>query len=268
MMTFLWMSIAFPPVYAQNAKSGVNVELPTSTLTVGGSLEAAYREITASTALTDQDYYVTYNGTASGAVITLPPISSVTNQKFAGRAYKIKNVSGQILTVQTAPGNMIRNTKATSVKSFSISSGGYVDLVCSNNDKDWDLLITTGVDYTAIVTNSAFRIPTSSYWRSDNFTYETGNKWEISEVTTSSTGLGGGTIYSFRVKYLYTGVSFDIKKMGVIGTSSDNVRITCLLKLNATNQIILEVFATQLIPAEDVPRNGYSMNALFINSGN
>ena len=95
------------PVANPQDKVGIGSITPNSTLTVEGSLETGYKEITTNTTLTANDYYVTYNGTADGTV-TMPTVGIGTTA-FTGRIYKIKNISAATLTVAAAGANTFRN---------------------------------------------------------------------------------------------------------------------------------------------------------------
>ena len=123
---------------------GIGTVTPNSTLAVEGSLETAYKEITAAaTTLSATDHYVTYNGTAA-ATITIPAAATGT-ASFTGRIYKIKNISGQIVKIQASGTEMLRNSDATGVASFDLLPGNYVELV--NNSQTtggtWDVSYIT-----------------------------------------------------------------------------------------------------------------------------
>ena len=64
---------------------GIGTTTPGSLLTVNGSFAGGYSSVTATTySLLDNDYYVTWNGTAAGT-FTLPAAAK------KGRIYKIRN---------------------------------------------------------------------------------------------------------------------------------------------------------------------------------
>ena len=66
---------------------GIGTTTPGSLLTVNGSFAGGYSSVTAATySLLDNDYYVTWNGTAAGT-FTLPAPAAAKK----GRIYKIRN---------------------------------------------------------------------------------------------------------------------------------------------------------------------------------
>lgn len=124
---------------ATTGKVGIKTATPMSTLTVEGSLETAFKEITTNYTLTDNDYYVTYSGTA-GATITLPVIGTTPTTSFSGRIYRIKNVSNNIVTLKASGANLIR-PNSTNVATYIIKPGSYVEVVNNNRISGgvWDL---------------------------------------------------------------------------------------------------------------------------------
>lgn len=93
---------------AQTGNVGVGTTTPGSKLTVNGSFAAAFRTVTATTFAADEnDYYITWNGTAAGTV-TLPASTSGTDR--TGRLYYVKNTTAlYTLTIDGAGSEMIDN---------------------------------------------------------------------------------------------------------------------------------------------------------------
>lgn len=121
---------------------GINTSFPNSTLSINGSLQTMYKEITDSYLLTNKDCFVSYTGDTD-AVITLPSIGT-GNTSFTGRFYRIKNISTSNITIQPSDDNFIRSTDLNGTSSFIIPPGNYVEVV--NNNKTsavgvatWDL---------------------------------------------------------------------------------------------------------------------------------
>ncbi|MCC9019549.1 hypothetical protein [Flavobacterium lipolyticum] len=258
---FALKGILIPSIFAQVAKSGINTEIPNSTLTVGGSLGAAYREIHTSTTLTDQDYYVTYNGMLANAIITLPGISTVTNQKFTGRGYKIKNLSGQSITVQTVPGNTIRFRNNLSVNSLIIADGVYAELVCTQDDTNWDLLFISEGENKSTITKVNLKLP-RYYGPGEYGVFNTGNDWVLKSV------VGAGN-YDWQTRYAkmtyeYQGLPVDITGMAAIAIVDSPISIltTCILRLSG-GKVIVEINCRQA-SAGDWTNVGYPVDLFFI----
>lgn len=136
------------------AQVGINTSNPNSTLSVNGSLEAKYNEITSSYLLTKNDHFISYTG-SSGAIITLPPVGN-GNTSFSGRIYKIKNISASNLTLQPSDGNFIRSTDLTGMANYTIPPGNYAEIVNNTNtsaggNPTWDL---TFIGNTTIINSS------------------------------------------------------------------------------------------------------------------
>jgi len=263
---FVFLCILLPNAFAQSIKSGINVQVPNSTLTVGGSFGAGYRETSLSTTLTDQDYYVTYNGTTSGQTITLPQISTVTNLKFSGRGYKIKNVSDQGIILQCSPGNTIRYSNNKVLNSIPLLKGVYAELVCTQNDTNWDLLFISEIDYNATITKSDFLLPTYLFLPGTEKEYNTGNNWIVKSVVAQ--GNYDWRTRSVKVTYEYQGLPFDITDMAVVATVDAPVALSlgCSLKLSAENKVILEVGAAQVSAGDYKISIKMPLRILFINA--
>ena len=121
-----------------NAQVGIKTVTPNSTLTINGSLGAAYKEVTSSTILTNEDHYISYSGNGE-ATITLP-IVGINNQSFTGRVYKIKNLSTSDVTLVGSSNDKLR-LKSTPVDNFIIKPGGYIEAVNNSNETGgtWDI---------------------------------------------------------------------------------------------------------------------------------
>ncbi|PUV24518.1 hypothetical protein [Sphingobacterium athyrii] len=133
LITFTFASLVFGQV-------GINTATPNSTLSIEGSLEAGYKEVSASYSLVATDHYVSYVG-GSTATITLPPVSSGTTA-FTGRMYKIKNISAFDLTLKPTGSDKIRNDNTVGIPTFTLPSGYYAELVNNTNTVGtgtWDL---------------------------------------------------------------------------------------------------------------------------------
>jgi hypothetical protein len=102
---------------------GINTTSPGSTLSVNGSLGAAYNSVTAAYSLTETDYFVVYNG-SSAATFTLPAALAAGSGNFKGRVYKIKNNSSSELTIDPAGTEQISN-----VALIKISQGTTLELI-------------------------------------------------------------------------------------------------------------------------------------------
>ncbi|MDH6250712.1 hypothetical protein M2347_000439 [Chryseobacterium sp. H1D6B] len=121
------------------AQVGININNPTSTLTVNGSLEADYKQITAAAyPITGTDHYLTYNGTTA-STFTLPVIGTGTTS-YTGRIYKIKNISTFNITLQASSGNTLRVDNSPAA-TFIIPPGVYAEVVNNANTTGgtWDL---------------------------------------------------------------------------------------------------------------------------------
>lgn len=122
------------------AQVGINTSSPSSTLEVSGSLEGAYRKVTSSTTITDQDYYIAYDGTTA-ANITLPsasPASGSTN--FAGRTYRIKNLSTNAITIQAASGQNLKfGGGLSNSNSFILNGGNFAMITANDTGNTWNL---------------------------------------------------------------------------------------------------------------------------------
>lgn len=145
---------------------GINTSTPNSTLTINGSLQARYNEISTSYILTSNDYFLSYIG-AADAVVTLPPVGT-GNTSFAGRIYRIKNISDFNLTLQPSNGNFLRSTNLVGAASFIIPPGNYVEVVnnsrtSASGSTTWDLsfignteVITTSTDATRFLGGTVY----------------------------------------------------------------------------------------------------------------
>lgn len=113
--------------YASNAQTGnvgIGTNVPGSKLTVNGSFAANYRAETATTGtIGADDYYVVWDGTATGTLTLPAAINGSGNYK--GRLYFIKNTTtSNNLTIAASAGEQIDG-----VNSISIPPGYGVNIV-------------------------------------------------------------------------------------------------------------------------------------------
>ncbi|AZA83754.1 hypothetical protein C1637_14060 [Chryseobacterium lactis] len=123
---------------------GIKTITPNSSLTINGSLQAAYKEITSSTTLTDTDFYIVYTGNTS-AIVSLPAVA-IGSSSFAGRIYKIKNISSSTLTIKANGTDKIRLNNTSSSNTVDIPTNSIVEIVNNTNTSGgntWDLSLTT-----------------------------------------------------------------------------------------------------------------------------
>ncbi|WP_370899193.1 hypothetical protein [Chryseobacterium gossypii] len=218
------------------AQIGVNTPNPTSSLTVNGSFEADYKEITANSYnITSTDYYLTYSGT-SNTTFTLPPIGAGTNS-FTGRIYKIKNVSTSTINIQASDNNTIR-VDNTPVAVFAIPPSAYAEVVNNSNATGgtWDLSFVTlprpsNVEiYGAqlMIPPHGFGNPGVADWSNhSNTAYDSGTGtntwWIISKSSTSySHTLAFANSSRMTIVYEYQGPPFNITNMYPILTAGNN----------------------------------------------
>lgn len=122
------------------AQVGINTSIPSSTLEINGSLEGTYRKVTSNTTLTDKDYYIAYDGTTT-ANVTLPLASPASgNTSFAGRIYKIKNLSNSAVTIQAASGQNLKfGGSLSNTNSFILNGGNFVLITANDTGNSWNL---------------------------------------------------------------------------------------------------------------------------------
>lgn len=157
---------------------------------------------------------MTYNGIASNEIITLPQISTVTGLKFTGRGYKIKNMSWESITIKCSTSNTIKYGNNKSANTINLLSDGYVDLVCTNNDSNWDLLFVSESDYAGAITKTELKLPRYFLGGDSTTKYDTGNDWLLKSV------VGDGN-YEWisryaKITYEYQGPAFDISRMATV----------------------------------------------------
>lgn len=219
-----------------NSQVGINTNTPNSTLTVDGSLEANYREITASSyTLAGTDYYVTYNGT-SNTTFTLPVIGTGTSS-FTGRIYKVKNISIFDVTLQASSGNTLRVDNVP-VSTFTIPAGAYAEVVNNSNTSGgtWDLSFTANPRPNNVeIYGTQLQIPphgvgafgVPDWTNHTNSSYDSGtgsDAWWIISKTSSS--YAHTTNYDntsrMTIVYEYRGTPFNITNMYPIFTAGNN----------------------------------------------
>ena len=226
------LSIIVFSALSLNAQVGINKNLPTSTLDVNGSLSANYRQVTAATyTLADNDCYVTYNGTAN-STFTLPNIGSGSSS-YAGRVYKIKNVSAFNITLQASGGNTLR-VDNTAVSTLTIPTGAYAEVVNNNNTTGgtWDISYATLPRPSNVeIYGAQLSIPphagVADWTGHSNTGYDTGTGtdvwWVISKASTSYiVGSGYSNASRMTIVYEYQGTPFNITNMNPILTAGNN----------------------------------------------
>lgn len=207
-----------------NGQVGINTTNPNSTLSINGSIEADYKEITSDTYnVTVNNHYVTYNGNTN-AVFTLPQVG-IGNNSFSGRMYRFKNISPFNLTLKASDGNTLRSDVSSS-STLVISSGAYVELVNNNNTTGgtWDVSFSVfpkPTDYQPYVTQVPIPPTTSSGipdWTNHmNTNYDSGipsDTWWVLEKKTTQSSHTAAQHGASRVTviYEYQGAPFDITK--------------------------------------------------------
>ncbi|RKS96003.1 hypothetical protein [Chryseobacterium defluvii] len=116
--------------YAQTGNVGINTVLPGSTLTVSGSIAGQYKNVSASTTLGVNDFYMSFNG-SSAATFTLPAATAAAPAagNILGRIYYFKNVGTANLTIAANGAELIDNQSGTGVAGISVTPGGYAMLI-------------------------------------------------------------------------------------------------------------------------------------------
>ncbi|MBT2622470.1 MULTISPECIES: hypothetical protein [Chryseobacterium] len=219
-----------------NAQVGIGTTNPNSTLTVNGSLEADYKEITAATyAITSTDHYLTYNGTAL-TTFTLPVIGTGTTS-YTGRIYKIKNVSSFNITIQASSGNTLRADN-TPVPTFTVPPGAYAEIVNNSNTTGgtWDLSFSAlpkpgnvevyGTSL-SIPPHGAGTAPVADWTNHTNATFDTGSgtdRWWVISKTSFAYAHTANFANTSRMTlvYEYQGTPFNITNMFPILTAGNN----------------------------------------------
>lgn len=147
------LALLLAPVvtFAQNV--GIGTTTPTSSLTVKGSLAAAYNSQAASYTLTATDYFVAYSGTAA-ATFTLPAAQAGT-ASLQGRVYKLKNNSGQPLAITAAGSENINGTSLTNI--VVLAAGNVAELISTGatSGTTWELVSSGPLTYIADAIRSA-----------------------------------------------------------------------------------------------------------------
>ena len=210
------------------AQVGINTETPNSTLSIKGSLEAAYREVTTNTTLTENDHYITYSG-SDEATITLPAIGS-DNQSFTGRIYKIKNISSKEITLVASDNNSLR-LKADPITSFTIKSGGYIEAVNNANTTGgtWDISF---VGHPSTIQNLEFysailKIPPHANagggvpdWNNHGNTNYDSDGWYIIQKESRAPSTNHAPV--MKLVYEYQGTPFNLTNMAPMLTTGVN----------------------------------------------
>ncbi|WP_353103076.1 hypothetical protein [Myroides odoratus] len=141
LVSFILCSL--PILGIAQSKIGIGNENPNSTLTVGGSISGAYREITdfsdAPIHLEATDYYLTYNARGKGHLV-LPDVGNGSSS-LKGRIYKIKNISKYDVTLKPSTNEKFRNV-GEDMQTIVLQSGHYVELICNGKESGtstWDV---------------------------------------------------------------------------------------------------------------------------------
>lgn len=226
--------LAFNIMFSQ---VGINTNTPNSTLTIEGSLEANYREVTTSSyTLVGTDHYVTYNGSVN-STFTLPSIGIGTSS-FTGRIYKIKNVSAFNVTLQASGGNLLRLDNSP-VSTFIIPAGAYVEVVNNANTTAgiWDLSYSGNPKINNVeIYGTQLQIPPHAGafsgavldWSNHaNSSYDSGSGsdlwWIVSK--TSSTYVHNSAYHNaskMTIVYEYQGTPFNVTNMYPILTAGND----------------------------------------------
>ncbi|MGU3375013.1 hypothetical protein [Chryseobacterium sp. M5A1_1a] len=206
-----------------SAQVGINTATPNSTLSINGSIQAGYKEITSSTYdLTISDHYVTYNGNTD-ALFTLPPVGSGTTS-FSGRIYRLKNISPFNVTLGASNGNILRSD-GSSALSLVIPNGAYVEVVNNNNTTGgtWDVSFFAfpksgaSLNYVTQVpippAASSFGVP--DWTNHTNTDYDSGTASDVWWVVEKKTTLSSHTADLHRASrvtliYEYQGLPFNL----------------------------------------------------------
>ncbi|MBF9223092.1 hypothetical protein I2H31_18460, partial [Hymenobacter sp. BT662] len=125
-------------VVKANGNVGVGTNTPTSTLTVDGSLAAAYGSRTASYTLAATDYFVAYNGTTP-ATFTLPAAQAGA-ASLQGRVYKLKNNSSLPLSIVPASGESINGAGLTTLVVLAANSVAELISTGATTGATWELV--------------------------------------------------------------------------------------------------------------------------------
>jgi hypothetical protein len=125
-------------VVKANGNVGVGTNTPTSTLTVDGSLAAAYGSRSASYTLAATDYFVAYNGTTT-ATFTLPAAQAGT-ASLQGRVYKLKNNSSLPLSIVPASGESINGAGLTTLVVLAANSVAELISTGATTGATWELV--------------------------------------------------------------------------------------------------------------------------------
>ncbi|MGN6490658.1 MAG: hypothetical protein ACTHLE_01580 [Agriterribacter sp.] len=117
-------------VIKDDGNVGIGASSPKSTLTVNGSYEGTYNDVSSNTTLTSNNQYI--NLTGPNVTVTLPDASS---EDFSGRVYTIKNSTSTAATIQGFGGQYIQSSSSTgptTATSFTVGAGSVVQIVKSN----------------------------------------------------------------------------------------------------------------------------------------
>ncbi|WP_333660750.1 hypothetical protein [Chishuiella changwenlii] len=214
-----------------NAQVGIGTNTPNSVLDVRGSLQTAYREVTANATLDINDYYVVFNGTAA-STITLPAIQTGTSS-FTGRIYRIKNISSQVLTVRPAGTNTFRISSTTPDATITLNPGFFVELVNNANTGTtaavWDAsFVAQPMAQAVTLYGATLKLPPYGSITSRNPTYDSGtgtDVWWLISATPSTYEVSASLSRPSRmtIVYEYQGAMFNLSGLQpllTVGNSS------------------------------------------------
>lgn len=136
-------------VYSQAGNVGINTSLPGSTLTVNGSIAGQYKNVSTSTTLGGNDFYMAFNG-STPATFTLPVAvaASPAAGNILGRVYYIKNTGTGQLTIAAGGTELIDNQSGAGVASFKLNPGGYAMMISKGTASGTTWELATFIDKT------------------------------------------------------------------------------------------------------------------------
>lgn len=156
--TILFFATSVFAMQLQAQNFGIGTGAPSSKLSVNGSFEAVYTNIsTTPYNVGANDFYVAYNGTANGT-FNLPAAVSGTNN-FGGRVYHFKNTSASSNLVIAANGAELIDNR-TDVASITLLPGYYCKIISkgTTTGSTWEIALiannNSSVAYEAIGTSS------------------------------------------------------------------------------------------------------------------
>jgi hypothetical protein len=172
---------------------GIGTTSPTSNLSVNGSLALKYTAVsTASYTITNQDYYLLYNGTAN-TTFTLPA-GTLSTCNCSGRVYEIINASNFSITLNPNGTEQIKNLSSVSIvpgQSLKIVNNG------SASGNTWNIINygsqeTLGAVPTQVLSTNVSGTQNVGFMgvviQFPNESFDSYNAWNGSEFTVPVTG--------------------------------------------------------------------------------